>query len=97
MRKIQSFTNWDKLKKELLKDKKYKEAYERMKPQYELANSLIAIRLKKKLSQQKLAEKVGTRQPVISRLEQMEESPSLYLLTKISKALNVKLRVYFQQ
>lgn len=97
MRKLQSLTSWQEVKKNLLMNKKYREAYEKMKPEYELANSLIKIRLKKKLSQKKLAEKIGTKQPVISRLETMSARPSLSILSKISKALDVKLRVYFQQ
>ena len=97
MRKLQSLTSWQEVKKNLLMNKKYREAYEKMKPEYELANSLIKIRLKKKLSQKKLAEKIGTKQPVISRLETMSSRPSLSILSKISKALDVKLRVYFQQ
>ena len=96
MRKIQSLTSWNEVKKTLMKNKKYREVYEKMKPQYELANSLIRIRLDKKLSQKKLAEKIGTKQPVISRLENMTSKPTITLLTKISQALNVKLRVYFQ-
>lgn len=96
MRTIQSLTSWTEVKKELLKNKEYRKVYERMKPKYELANSLIAIRLKKKLSQKKLAEKIGTKQPVISRLESMTSKPSFSLLDKISKALDVKLRIYFQ-
>lgn len=97
MRTIQSLTSWNDFQKELLKDKSYEALYEKMKPEYELANSLIEIRLKKKLSQKTLAQKIGSKQPVISRLESMVAKPSLSLLTKISKALDVKLRVYFQQ
>ena|SRR3990170_7764988 len=96
MRKIQSLTSWEEVKNKLMSSKKYRETYEKMKPQYELANSLIRIRLKKRISQKTLAEKIGTKQPVISRLENMSSKPTLSLLTKISHALNVKLRVYFQ-
>lgn len=97
MRSVQSLMSWEEAKKILMKDKDYRKIYERMKPEYELANSLIKIRLRKKLSQKNLAEKIGTKQPVISRLESMVAKPSLSLLTKISKALDVKLRIYFQQ
>lgn len=96
MRKIQSLTTWEEVEKKLMSNEKYRKVYEKMKPQYELANSLIRIRLDKKLSQKKLAEKIGTKQPVISRLENMTSKPSLSLLEKISQALDVKLRVYFQ-
>lgn len=96
MRNVQSLMSWEEAKKILMKNKEYRKVYERMKPKYELANSLIAIRLKKKLSQKKLAERIGTKQPVISRLESMASKPSFSLLDKISKALGVKLRIYFQ-
>lgn len=97
MRKLQSLTSWQEVRKNLLMNNKYRQTFEKMKPEYELANSLIEIRLKKNLSQKNLAEKIGTKQPVISRLETMSAKPSLSILSKISKALDVKLRVYFQQ
>lgn len=96
MRKIQDLIEWSEIRKKLLQNKEYRKVYEQMKPKYELANSLIEIRLKQKLSQKDLARKIGTKQPVISRLETMSAEPTLSLLNKISKALDVKLRVYFQ-
>jgi len=96
MRKVESLTSWTVLRRRLLQNKEYRKVYEEMKPKYELANSLIEIRLKQKLSQKDLARKIGTKQPVISRLETMSSEPTLSLLNKISKALDVKLRVYFQ-
>lgn len=96
MRKVESLTSWTELRKRLLQNKEYRKIYEEMKPKYELANSLIEFRLKKKLSQRKLAERIGTKQPVISRLETMTSEPTISLLNRISKALDVKLRIYFQ-
>jgi len=96
MRNIKKLTNWNKYEKKLLANKDFQKSASRLEPEYQLVKSLIEIRLKKKLSQKDLAEKIGTKQPVISRLENMNSKPTLTLLEKISKALNVRLHICFQ-
>ncbi len=96
MRKIQSLTSWEEIRNKLLKNQKYAKLHESMMSEYELSNSLIKIRLKKKISQKELATKIGSKQPVISRIETMTAKPTFSLLNKISKALNVQLRIFFQ-
>ena len=46
--------------------------------------------------EKELAKRIGTKQPVISRLENMESLPTFSLLERISKALDTKLYIYFQ-
>lgn len=97
MRNITSLTNWKDYEKRLSKNKDFKTAVDKLEPEYQLVKSLIKMRLKKKFTQKDLAEKIGTKQPVISRLETFGSKPSLSLLEKISKALDVKLHICFQQ
>ena len=82
--------------KESLKDPNFKKAWEESEPEYLLARELIKKRLKKKMSQRNLAKKVKTSQAVISRIETMNANPSLSLLKRIAKVLDVKLQLSFK-
>jgi transcriptional regulator with XRE-family HTH domain len=57
---------------------------------------MIGARLKKKMTQEDLAKKVGTGQAVISRLEGMNASPSLSLLKRVASALDTKITITIQ-
>ncbi len=96
MRNINDLTTWEDYEKKLMKRKGFKKLSEKNEPQYQLVRSLIGARLKRKLSQKELANKIGTQQPVISRLENMQSLPTLSLLERISKALDTKLYIYFR-
>ncbi|PIT87886.1 MAG: transcriptional regulator [Candidatus Magasanikbacteria bacterium CG10_big_fil_rev_8_21_14_0_10_40_10] len=85
--------SWDKFKKELLKDKKFKKAYDELEPEFAIAEMLIRIRLEKGLSQADLAKKIGTKQPAIARLESGNYNPTLSLLNKVAKAMGAKLKI----
>ena len=81
------------VKKQLLKDKQIKKAYEELGPQYLLIKQLIKQRLEKNLSQAELAKKIGTKQSAISRFESGNYNPTLSFLYKVADALEVTLRV----
>ena len=53
-------------------------------------------RLQKGLTQKELAQKIGTKQSAISRLESGKANPSLLFLQKIAKALHSNLEVTFK-
>lgn len=76
-----------------LKNPEFKKAWEESEVEYQLAKKLIEVRLAQKLSQRDLAQKVHTSQAAISRIEVMHGNPSLSLLKRIAKALNVKLSI----
>lgn len=79
-------------RKELLKNKKVKEEYEKLLPEYELAKSMIDQRLKKKMTQGDVAKKTGMPQSTISRIEGLTHGlPNLSTLKKIADALDAKL------
>jgi DNA-binding XRE family transcriptional regulator len=66
--------------------------YERLGPCFEAAR----LRMLRGLTQQELAEKVGTRQSSISRLESGDQEPSLSFLRRIVNALDGHLEVRIQ-
>ena len=85
--------NWKDLKAELLKNKNVSDEYEKLTPHYQLVSQLIEARVRKGLTQEQLAEKVGTKQSAIARLESGNSNPSLELLEKITKAVDSELLV----
>ena len=81
-------------KSKLLKDKAVKRAYAELGPEFALVEMIIEKRLQRGLTQADLAKKIGSRQPVISRLEQGDYNPSIKFLTRVAVALEAKLEVY---
>jgi len=78
--------------KELLKNKKVREEYEKLLPEYELARSIIKQRLKKKMTQEAVAKKAGMPQSTISRIEGLTHGlPKISTLKKIANALDAKV------
>ena len=87
MTKIKTYTFDEILQKEL-KDKKFKEAYDSFNEEFILAKEIIKIRKTNNLTQKELAEKVGTSQPAIARLESGNyKNVSLAFLRKVAFAL----------
>jgi DNA-binding XRE family transcriptional regulator len=86
-------SEWQQYKQELLKDPDFRKEYERLAPRYKVISEIIGVRIKKKMTQQQLAEKVGTKQSAIARLEAGNSNPSIDFLDKIAKATGGKLEV----
>lgn len=82
------FEVWE---KEVLKDPEFKEEYDKLQPQF----ALIRARIEKRLTQEQLAKKIGTKQSVISRLESGRANPSIGFLKKLAQALNSHLEIKF--
>lgn len=83
-RKMIKFEDWEANK---LKDEEFVAAAGELEPGYQIAR----LRVKEGLTQKELAEKVGTRQPAIARIENGTSAPTLTSLKKISEALNARV------
>jgi ribosome-binding protein aMBF1 (putative translation factor) len=94
--KYAKFTRWEQYEKRLFQNPKFAEATKIVEPEYQIAKSLIEARHKKGLSQQQLALKIGSKQPVISRLESGTHPPNLSLLTRLATALDTHLTIRFE-
>ena len=81
--------------KEQLKDPAFKAEYDRQQPEFAVINAIIAARREKGITQKSLAEKIGTKQSVISRLETGRANPSVAFLKKLAQALNSHLEIRF--
>ncbi len=87
--------DFSRLKEQLLTNRKTRDEYLQLEPQYAVIQQLLDLRLQHKLTQQQLAEKIGTKQSAIARLESGNANPSVELLQKIATALNAKLSIRF--
>ena len=96
MRNVNDLTSLENYEKKLMKRKGFKKLSEKNESKYQLVRSLIGARIKKNISQKELARRIGSKQPVISRLENMQSYPTLSLLERIGHALDTKLQIYFQ-
>lgn len=84
---------FDLFKAELLKNPNIKAEYDALGPEYELIEQLITARAERNMTQKQLAEKVGTKQSCIARLESGNYNPSFQFLQRIATALGKKLSV----
>lgn len=76
-----------------MKDPEIKAEYDRLGPEYEIIEAIIRKRLEKGISQKQLAEKMGTKQSALSRLESGTYNPSLAFLKKVATALGSKVHI----
>lgn len=88
--------NWNTLKKELLKNPEFRKALKETELEYQIARAIIEVRIKRGLTQKKLAEKMHTTQSVISRAESAQSLPSLTFLKRLAEAINTSVQVQFK-
>ena len=84
---------WEDVKKELLKNPEVKKEYDRLDPRYQLISDLIALRIKKGLTQEDVAKKMGTKQSAIARIESGDENLTIDSIQEISEALGAKVKI----
>jgi predicted transcriptional regulator len=87
--------SFDKFKEESLKNPKIKAEYDRQQPEFAIIDALIKNRIKNNLTQKQLANKMGTKQSVISRIEIGRANPTFSFLKRLAKALNSTLEIRF--
>ncbi len=80
-------------KKRILKDKTTRKAYDGLGPEFAIVRMIIQKRTQRGLTQHQLASRIGTKQPVISRLEQGTYNPSIKFLQRVADALGSELRI----
>ena len=85
------------LKQEWLQDPEVKKAYLEMKPEFEIAGTLIAARAKARLTQAEVAKGMGTTQSVVARLESGRTLPSIKTLYSYAKAVGAKPTIRLDQ
>lgn len=89
-RKHLDFAVWE---KKFLKDPEIRAEYEKLQPEYAVIEAIIKARIQTGFTQKELAEKIGTKQSVISRLESGRANPSIGFLKKMATAMNLKFSI----
>lgn len=75
------------------KDAAFREAYEALADEFALAAQVIEARARAGLTQIELAERMGTSQSAVARLESGKARPSVATLEKLAEATGSKLRI----
>jgi DNA-binding XRE family transcriptional regulator len=84
----------EKFLQKALKRKKFREAYEGLAEEYTLAREMLAARSRSGLTQEDVAELMGTTKSAVSRLEAGgKHAPSLTTLKKYAHAVGCKLEI----
>ena len=92
-RKHLDFEVWE---KEALKDPKFKAEYDKLEPEFAVITAILEARVKKHMTQERLAKKIGTKQSAIARVESGKANPSIGFLQKLAEALGKKLVIRFE-
>ena len=92
---MRNHIDFTQFKKELLKDKEVKKEFDRLEPEFSVIKAVLKARIEKGLTQNELAEKVGTKQSAIARLESGSANPSIGFLQKVAEALGADLQINF--
>lgn len=83
------------LKERLLKNPEVREEYAQVDAEFSLMEAMIHARMEAKLTQAELAERIGTTQSAIARLEGGKVSPSISTLRRYAEATGHQLQVGF--
>jgi ribosome-binding protein aMBF1 (putative translation factor) len=78
------------------KDPKYKAAYDALEGEFAVAAAVMWARAAAGLTQEELAERMGTTQSAIARLEGGKTRPSTATLEKLAAATGTRLRIAFE-
>lgn len=83
----------EELKAEVLQNPEVRAEYERLRPEFELAETIIAARTAQGLTQAELAVRMKTSQSYIARLESGRVSPSMRTWKRLAAATGTRPRV----
>jgi len=81
------------MRRELMRDPKFRAAYEAQKPKYDLIHAILDARIKRGVTQAEIAKRAGTTQSAIARFESGVGNPTLDFMQRVSAAVGAKLEV----
>ncbi len=79
-----------------MKEPKYRKAYAALEEEFALASTVVDLRKDAGLTQEELARKMGTTQPVVARLESGRGRPSMRTLERLAEATDSRLFIRFE-
>jgi ribosome-binding protein aMBF1 (putative translation factor) len=88
--------SWNELRDHRMQRPATKIGYEQAKAAYDIGRMIRELREARQLSQRQLAERMGTTQSVVGRLEAGGSKPTLVTLERVAQALGLRLEVRFE-
>lgn len=85
------------LKNEMLADADTRAAYDALADEFAIARELIAARARAGLSQSEVAQRMGTTQSVVARLESGKRPPSMRTVERFAQAVGGYLVFHIEQ
>ena len=87
---------FDEVLKEKLKDNKFKKTWNELDAELAIERALIELRMRNDETQEKLADKLNTKQAYISKVESGRVSPTITYVAKMADALNADAEIIFR-
>ena len=84
------------LRKRWMKNPGFRAEYDAQKPTFELMMAMVEARVNAGLTQQEVAQCIGTSQSAIARLEGWSTNPSINTLLKYAEATGTRLKISFE-
>ena len=92
---VRKFISVRELSIEWFKDPEFVTAYDALEEEFALVHALISARSQADMTQEQVAEKMGTTQAVIARLEGGRVMPSTRTLRRFAEATGTRLTISF--
>ena len=86
----------EKHKEMLNSDPEYAQAFIDMEEEFQFTEELIKARIRSGLTQKQLAEKMGTTQSTIARLESGTSIPTLRSLKRYAQATGSRIKIFLE-
>ena len=93
---IRKFIPVEEAFREWRKDPEYLAAYEALEDEFALASALIKARADAAMTQEQVAQAMGTTQAAVARMESGKTMPSTRTLARFAKATRTRLRISFE-
>lgn len=90
-------TRMRELKKKWMQDPEFQKEYEALEPEFALARTLIEARINAGLTQEEVAERMGTTQSVVARLEGGGSLPSMKTIRRYAEATGTRPEIKLVQ
>ena len=93
MRRGMELIPWEKAKARWMKDPSTKKAYDELRPQFKIIETIIKARIREEMTQRELSKKAGIAQSQLARLESGRTNPTVAFLDNLLKHLGLRVEV----